>query len=209
MSCAGNAKSRRPPCPTGPDSGTRRPQFNLVKNRFKMSAKNFSGTVILRLSLPVGLQRLPVTATAEYSLQAATRWDGSACHARYAPNAGGFDLAPPVVEKSEQHRETGREIIVLPDEQLQKRRGVKTEEMDFRRGQPVAPSCARKPLSVIAGSGVRPGPGRVLAWRREYHRSGMPVSRQAVCAGPAYHAADRSDAQEARMARFTSGSRLG
>lgn len=49
-----------------------------------------------------------------------------------------LDLAPPMVEKLEQHRKIGREIVLLPDEQLQERRGIGTVEMDFRRGQPVA-----------------------------------------------------------------------
>src|SRR3546814_13882552 len=50
----------------------------------------------------------------------------------------GPHLAPPVSEEVEKHRKVGREIMMLPDEQLEQRRRVGTMIMDLRRHQPIS-----------------------------------------------------------------------
>src|SRR5688500_15055123 len=122
----------------------------------------------------------------------------------------GFDLAPPVVEKLEQHREIGREIVFLPDKQLQKRGRVGTVEMDLCRRQAVTLQlCEEASLGHCIVCAV-PGPwskSRIAARISSIDTARLTPGGFLIVGWS--RTADRSDAQDARMARFTSGSRLG
>lgn len=50
----------------------------------------------------------------------------------------GPDLAPLVIDEAEGHRIVGRQITVLPDEELEQRGRVGTMIMNLRRRQPIA-----------------------------------------------------------------------
>src|SRR5947209_1772071 len=115
----------------------------------------------------------------------------------------GLDLAPPVVEELEQHREIGRQVIFLPDEQLEQRRCVGSIIMQLRRGQAIAVELGKE-RAVAHWRGGPAAPDWASSERSAAKTSSTGTARRmpgglrnAGCPSTA----DRSDAQRARMAR--------
>jgi len=58
------------------------------------------------------------------------------------------DLAIPIAQKVEQHRKVGRQIMFLPDEQLEERGRIRPIVMDLGGGESVALQlCNKRPVA--------------------------------------------------------------
>ena len=81
-----------------------------------------------------------------------------------------IEFAPPIVEKALQRRKRRRDIIVLPDVELQQGRMVRQSVVDLRRGQSIALQLQQE----IAA--YHNGPRRsVWEWRALCRRTGTGV----------------------------------
>ena len=122
----------------------------------------------------------------------------------------GPDLAAPMVEEIQQRGEVGRKIIFLPYKQLEERGRIGPVVMDFGCGETVA--LQLRDEAAIAHCNGRLSVRGSSSDRIAAKTSSIGTARLAPggfrIAGWSF-TAERSDAQEARMARLTSGSRLG
>jgi hypothetical protein len=120
------------------------------------------------------------------------------------------DLKPPMIEEVEKHRKVGHQIMFLPDEQLEERGRIRPRIKDFGGGKPIAPQLRdERPVAHCSDPPLAGGSSSArIAAKTSSTRTARFAPGGLRIAGWSF-TADRSDAQDARMARLTSGSRLG